>query len=85
MAITSSQMLQDCQTPVLVCLVLECEIQPVKPTISSDVSSTVECILVTGSLLSYQRSLSVFTVRNLNWFRRALGKSVPGDFSSSAQ
>lgn len=35
--------------------------QPVKLIISSEVGSAVECILGTGSALSYQRRLSVFT------------------------
>lgn len=60
-AVPSGQMSQDFQTPVLVCLVPEGEVQPVKPR----------------SPVSYQRGLSVLTAWNLNWFCRSLGKTVP--------
>lgn len=72
-------------TPGACAPVLECEVQPVRPTVSSEMSSAAECILGTGSPMSYQRGFSVFTVWNFNWFHRALGKVVPGDVSSSAQ
>lgn len=66
-------------------LVLECEVQPVKPAISPGLSSAEGNISGTGSPVSYQRDLSVFTVWNLNWLHRAFGKTVPGDLSSSGQ
>lgn len=48
-----------------------------KPVMSSEVSSAAECLLGSGSALSYQRGLSVFTVWKLHWFYAVSGKRVP--------
>lgn len=49
------------------------EVQPVKPIMTSKVSSAVECTLGTGYSLTYHRDLSEFLLGDLNWFYRALG------------